>query len=166
MEDPAALWATESGARRGARAARASARPRLSAFAQRLDLAADDFLYTDGASGRRGVVAGFPWFGEWGRDTFIALPGLTLARGRVDECERVLAGALPYLRRGLLPNIFGTTTDDSHYGSADTAFWFERTLRLWSSGRRSSRSPSTPGRAPGSASGPTSTGSCTPGARN
>ena len=69
-------------------------------------MAADDFLY-HGPGPRRGVLAGFPWFGEWGRDTFISLPGLTLARGELDLCAEVLLGALPYLDDGLLPNIFG-----------------------------------------------------------
>ena len=66
-----------------------------------LGLGADAYLLED-ARGRRGVVAGFHWFGEWGRDTFIALPGLTLARGRVAECGKVLEGALAFLRDGAL----------------------------------------------------------------
>lgn len=89
----------------------------------RLAVGADDFLYrADG--GRLGVLAGFPWFGEWGRDVFVALPGLTLARGRRDLCAEVLRGALPFLRGGLLPNIYGSEPADSHYGSCDAALWF------------------------------------------
>lgn len=99
--------------------AQASAEPKVA----RLQLGADDFVYrADG--GRSGVLAGFPWFGEWGRDVFVALPGLTLARGRADLCAEVLTGALPFLRRGLLPNIYGRDQDDSHYGSCDAALWF------------------------------------------
>ena len=98
-------------------------------FRRRLELRADDFLYRDGC-GRLGILAGFPWFGEWGRDTFLSLPGLTLARGRVNECWEVLRGALPFLRGGLLPNIFGRSPEDSHYGSADAALWFARAVRL------------------------------------
>lgn len=89
----------------------------------RLAHGADDFLYR-AAGERPGVLAGFPWFGEWGRDVFLALPGLTLARGRVADCEAVLDGALPFLRRGLLPNIYGRGVADSHYGSCDAALWF------------------------------------------
>ncbi|MCB9869192.1 MAG: glycogen debranching enzyme family protein [Planctomycetes bacterium] len=92
--------------------------------------AADDFLYTD-AAGRRGVLAGFPWFGEWGRDTFLALPGLTLARGDRDGCAEVLHGAVPFLVDGLLPNIFGAGVADSHYGSVDAALWFARAVLLF-----------------------------------
>lgn len=89
----------------------------------RLQRSADDFLFrTD--SGRLGVLAGFPWFVEWGRDVFVALPGLTIARGRLDLCAEVLTGALPFLRAGLLPNIYGTTVQDSRYNSCDAALWF------------------------------------------
>jgi predicted glycogen debranching enzyme len=93
------------------------------ARAARLAIGADDFLYR--AEGRRlGVLAGFPWFGEWGRDVFVALPGLTIARGRLDLAAEVLTGALPFLRRGLLPNIYGQDAADSRYNSCDAALWF------------------------------------------
>ncbi|MDA1264584.1 MAG: glycogen debranching protein, partial [Planctomycetota bacterium] len=59
-----------------------------------------------------------------------SLPGLTLARGRVSECWEALTGALPFLKDGLLPNIFGTGQEDSHYGSADAALWFVRAVRM------------------------------------
>jgi predicted glycogen debranching enzyme len=89
----------------------------------RLAFGADDFLYR-AAGGRTGVLAGFPWFGEWGRDVFVSLPGLTLARGRIDDCADVLSGALPFLQRGLLPNVYGGSVADSHYDSCDAALWF------------------------------------------
>lgn len=83
----------------------------------------DDFVYAD-ASGRPGVLAGFPWFGEWGRDAFLSLPGLTLAVGEPQRGIEVLRAAVPFLRRGLLPNVYGPTPAASHYGSADAALWF------------------------------------------
>lgn len=88
----------------------------------RLALGADDFLYR--AAGRLGVLAGFPWFSEWGRDVFVSLPGLTLARGERQRCADVLLGALPFLQRGLLPNVYGASVEDSHYDSCDAALWF------------------------------------------
>jgi predicted glycogen debranching enzyme len=91
---------------------------------------ADDFLYRT-RQGRLGVVAGFPWFGEWGRDTFLSLPGLLLARDRVAECGEALASATKFLRRGLLPNIFGSRPETSHYGSVDASLWFARAVRLF-----------------------------------
>ncbi len=136
-EDPAALWRQES-ARRLAVAAEQGAGGEAGApsgaaqlpVGDQLAVGAEHYLYRD-AGHRLGVIAGFPWFGEWGRDTFLSLPGLTLSRGRVDLCGEALGGALPFLRDGLLPNIFGLEPDDSHYGSADAALWFVRAVRLW-----------------------------------
>lgn len=130
VADPRAAFAAEEQRRRARAAGVATVRDRLA-------LAADDFLFR-APGGRLAVCAGYPWFGEWGRDTFIALPGLTLARGDVDACTEVLAGALPFLRRGLLPNVYGTSPDDSHYGSVDAALWFARAVFLWgeASGQR------------------------------
>jgi predicted glycogen debranching enzyme len=101
----------------------AAAAPADSQLMARLELGADDFFYR-AAGGRLGLLAGFPWFGEWGRDVFLALPGLSLCRGRSDLCLEVLSGALPFLRAGLLPNIYGSTPETSHYGSCDAALWF------------------------------------------
>ena len=129
--DPRAAFEREARSRRGR--AQGLARDALG----RATLAADDFLYLS-ESGRAGVLAGFPWFGEWGRDTFIALPGLTLARGDLAACRAVLDGSLPFLRQGLLPNIFGATPDTSHYGSADAALWFARAVGLY---RRAGAAP-------------------------
>lgn len=95
-----------------------------------LESTADSFLYR-APGGRTGVIAGFPWFGEWGRDTFLSLPGLLLSRGRVEECGEALEAALVYLRDGLLPNIFAARAQDAHYGSADAALWFARAVRLY-----------------------------------
>lgn len=93
------------------------------ALADTLALGADDFLYR-GVGDRLGVLAGFPWFGEWGRDVFLALPGLTLSRGKIAQCAEVLTGCLPFLRAGLLPNIYKQDVATSDYGSCDAALWF------------------------------------------
>ncbi len=94
-----------------------------------LELGADAFLYRT-ETGRRGVIAGWPWFGEWGRDTYISLPGLLASRGRNAELGDALAGALDFLRDGLLPNVFAAAPKDSHYGSVDASLWFARAVRL------------------------------------
>ncbi|MBM4062146.1 MAG: hypothetical protein FJ265_13775 [Planctomycetes bacterium] len=120
LTGPAAAWG-DAAAQAGA--ADAAPRPGGGPLWARLCRSADDFLYR-GPGGRLGVLAGFPWFGEWGRDVFVSLPGLTLARGRGDLCAAVLDGALPFLRGGLLPNIYGRSAADSHYGSCDAALWF------------------------------------------
>ena len=73
IEDPAQLWQQEEGFRR-------SQFQGVRSFSDRLVLASDGFLYRD-AHGRTGIVAGYPWFGEWGRDTFLSLPGMSLPPG-------------------------------------------------------------------------------------
>lgn len=96
----------------------------------RLLAAAADFVY-QADDGRIGVIAGYPWFGEWGRDTFISLPGLLLPAGQVEACGRALEGAVAYLRRGLMPNIFGADTATSAYNSADASLWFAWAVRQY-----------------------------------
>jgi len=126
VEDPIALWAAESARRKTTVAGHRG----LSPTRARLAAAADDFLYRT-RDGRLGVVAGFPWFDEWGRDTFISTPGLTLSRGLLAECGEILEGALPYLRHGLMPNVFGPAPDASAYNSADAALWFAWAVRQY-----------------------------------
>lgn len=121
VEDPSALFDQEVARRRAFPATN---------LVEQLGEAGEKFLYKDSA-GRPGILAGFPWFEEWGRDTFIALPGLTLSRGDLEGCRAVLAGALPFLKNGLLPNIYGRDVASSHYGSADAALWFSRAVRLY-----------------------------------
>ncbi|HEX2465899.1 MAG TPA: amylo-alpha-1,6-glucosidase, partial [Thermoanaerobaculia bacterium] len=121
VEDPLGLWRRESERRRdGARALASSVSDGLEAM---LHLGADDFLFRD-REGRIGVIAGFPWFGEWGRDTLVSLPGLTSSRGRVEECGEALEGALRFLVDGRFPDIVGPDRETSVYGSLDTPFWF------------------------------------------
>ncbi len=127
VEDPVAEWTRES-ERREAQAGSWTTRHRLADA--RVALAADDFLYRT-PNGRPGVNAGYPWFVEWGRDSYISLPGLTLGRGEVESCGHALSAALRYLKNGLLPNIFETNREDSHYGSADASLWFARAVRLY-----------------------------------
>jgi predicted glycogen debranching enzyme len=83
------------------------------------------------ADGSPSIVAGYPWFGEWGRDTMIALPGLTLGR---DEPERVLPIVRTYLRQakdGLIPNYLGTGHHNGSYNSVDATFWMFSALQQY-----------------------------------
>ncbi len=80
------------------------------------------FLVQD-AGGGAGVVAGYPWFGVWGRDTCISLAGLTLCAGRFTECAEVLRRLAGSVKNGLIPNCF--SENGSHaYNSADASLWF------------------------------------------
>lgn len=72
--------------------------------------------------GKTWVVAGFPWFGRWGRDTFIALPGLTLTNNDPASCKAVIDSMLSDLKGPLFPNI--GQGDDSAYNSVDAPLWF------------------------------------------
>jgi predicted glycogen debranching enzyme len=89
-----------------------------------LVLAADQFLVERRPAGRT-VIAGYHWFNDWGRDTMIALPGLTLATGRTDEGASILRSFAPFVRDGLLPNDFPDRAGvDPGYNTADASLWY------------------------------------------
>jgi predicted glycogen debranching enzyme len=100
----------------------------------RLALAADAFLFSrplpsvpDGQS----VIAGYPWFGDWGRDTMISLPGLTLATGRSDTARRILETFASFVSEGMLPNVFSGAGDRAEYNTADASLWFFEAWRAY-----------------------------------
>ncbi len=84
----------------------------------------------DGARGTS-VIAGYPWFGDWGRDTFIALAGLTLPTHRHGEARRILESWAAYLDAGLLPNHFPENGALPEYNSADAALWYIEAWRAY-----------------------------------
>ncbi len=106
----------------------------LPAWIQQLLLAADSFLFSrplpdlpDGES----VIAGYPWFGDWGRDTMIALPGLTLATGRYDIARRILRTFARFADQGMLPNLFSAAGEPLAYNTADAALWYIEAWRAY-----------------------------------
>lgn len=95
---------------------------------QQLVLAADQFLVSrpraDDPAGRS-VIAGYHWFNDWGRDTMIGLPGLTLSIGRTEEAASILRTFARYLADGLLPNNFPDRTGViPGYNTADATLWY------------------------------------------
>ena len=70
------------------------------------------------------VIAGYPWFGDWGRDTMIALPGLLLCTGKYEEAKSALLMFAGHLRRGLLPNVFDDYGSGAAYNTVDASLWF------------------------------------------
>jgi predicted glycogen debranching enzyme len=102
---------------------RQSERQRRSSFATPLERAADQYRVERG--GGRTLIAGYPWFGDWGRDTFIALRGISLATGDLRTARSILSEWATVVSDGMLPNRF---SDDAHapaeYNSVDASLWF------------------------------------------
>jgi predicted glycogen debranching enzyme len=78
---------------------------------------------------RWSIIAGYPWFGEWGRDTVIALPGLALETGRTDIARSVLQELPRFAQQGLLPNTFSDNGEAAAYNSVDSMLWYFQALR-------------------------------------
>jgi 4-alpha-glucanotransferase len=92
-----------------------------------LVLAADSFVFArplDDLPEGESVIAGYPWFGDWGRDTMIALPGLTLATGRLDSARRILETFARFVDQGMLPNLFPGAGEHAEYNTVDAALWY------------------------------------------
>jgi predicted glycogen debranching enzyme len=104
---------------------RRSERVRRASFRSPLHRAADEYIVSR-ANGRT-VIAGYPWFGDWGRDTFIALRGLCLASGTVEgwvTARDVLVEWSHTVSRGMLPNYFPEQAQSAEYNAVDASLWF------------------------------------------
>ena len=75
------------------------------------------------------VIAGYHWFADWGRDTMIALPGLTLVNGRWDVAKNILAQFAAHVDRGMLPNRFPDAGEAPEYNTVDATLWFFEAVR-------------------------------------
>jgi predicted glycogen debranching enzyme len=100
-------------------------RPSLAPLRPLLD-GADDFLATRAVEGRPllTVLAGFPWFADWGRDTMISLQGLMLASGRHDDAFACLSTFARYVSEGMIPNHFDDHGGPPSYNTVDASLWF------------------------------------------
>jgi predicted glycogen debranching enzyme len=103
-------------------ALRAAEFARRARFSDPLDRAADAYFVRrgDGLS----IVAGYPWFTDWGRDSFIAMRGLALATGRFDDARRILVEWAGAVREGMLPNRFADHGEEPEFNSVDASLWF------------------------------------------
>ena len=94
---------------------------------QRLLHAADQFIVQrrrpDGQAGAS-ILAGYPWFSDWGRDAMIALPGLLLSTGRFERAAQVLLLFADYVSQGMIPNCFDDYSHQPHYNTVDASLWF------------------------------------------
>ncbi len=79
----------------------------------------------------RSVIAGYHWFGDWGRDTMIALPGLTLTTGRPEIAKKILLAFARYVDGGMLPNNFPDAGGQPEYNTVDAALWFFEAVRQY-----------------------------------
>ncbi len=99
---------------------------------EHLVLAADQFIVRrplpDGQQGYS-VIAGYPWFADWGRDTMISLPGLTLVTGRYQIAWRILDTFAHHVHQGLLPNRFPDGGEAPEYNTADATLWYLEAIR-------------------------------------
>ncbi len=95
---------------------------RRAAFATPRLRAADAYLVQRGAG--RTIIAGYPWFGDWGRDTFIALRGLCFAAGRLREARDILVEWSGVVSEGMLPNRFPDDGGAPEYNSVDASLWY------------------------------------------
>ncbi len=118
-------WPADLPVENAARELRAQELARRSAL-QPLERAAEAYLVKRGDG--RSLIAGYPWFTDWGRDTFLSLRGLLLARGQAAEAAAILAAWAEHVSEGMLPNRFPDPTDggtaEPEYNSVDASLWF------------------------------------------
>ena len=89
--------------------------------ARELARSADAFIANRPFAGGKTILAGYPFFGDWGRDTMIALPGCVLATGRYETAKSILRTFLAYERDGLVPNLFPEGQEEPRYNTVDAA---------------------------------------------
>lgn len=106
------------------------------AWINQLVLAADQFIVNRSVpneSAGKTIIAGYPWFSDWGRDTMISLPGLTLATGRPEVARAILRTFAQYVSQGMLPNRFPDVGEVPEYNTVDATLWyFEATRQYYS----------------------------------
>jgi predicted glycogen debranching enzyme len=79
----------------------------------------------------RSIIAGYHWFGDWGRDTMIALPGLLITTGQYESARKVLLAFARYVDRGMLPNNFPDSDGTPEYNTVDAALWYFEAVRQY-----------------------------------
>ena len=134
--DGEAAWrrreAQETGLLRRWRAVAPGGPAAVPGWIDQLVLAADQFVcrrpLADAPDGMT-VIAGYPWFGDWGRDTMIALPGLCLVTGRPEMAGRILRTFARFVDRGMVPNRFPDAGDAPEYNTVDATLWYVEAVR-------------------------------------
>lgn len=97
-------------------------------YLQLLEFALKDFIANDD------IVAGYPWFGAWGRDTMFALNAFMHMPKMIDQCEQILMKYSEHIKDGLIPNVLPESGREGNYDSIDATLWY--VILLWKLGRR------------------------------
>jgi predicted glycogen debranching enzyme len=111
--------------------------PKVPAWITQLVLAADQFIVDRPLPGHpkgKSVIAGYHWFADWGRDTMISLPGLTLTTNRANIAREILSTFANYISQGMLPNRFpddGNPLTDTDYNTVDATLWYIEAIRQY-----------------------------------
>ncbi len=95
----------------------------------KLAAAADQFIVKRGSG--HSIIAGYPWFTDWGRDTMISLPGLTLCTSRSALAREILEEFSAWIQDGMLPNTFPDQGEQPQYNSVDSALWYFEAVRAY-----------------------------------
>ncbi|MGE4283621.1 MAG: amylo-alpha-1,6-glucosidase [Clostridia bacterium] len=93
-------------------------------FMNTLVKASDHFIVDRKSTGSKTIIAGYPWFTDWGRDSMIALPGLTLVTKRFEDAKNILYTFSKHIKYGLIPNVFPDEGEEPSYNTVDAALWF------------------------------------------
>jgi len=135
--DPGAAWQRRSEHEKDILARWEEAQPlarQAPAWIRQLVLAADQFVVhrplPDDPAGMS-IIAGYHWFGDWGRDTMISLPGLTIATGRPEVARRILTTFARFVNRGMLPNRFPDAGEEPEYNTVDATLWYFEAIRAY-----------------------------------
>jgi predicted glycogen debranching enzyme len=126
---PTFLGDRKGGALAEATALRDAERAHRAAFRSRLERAGDAYIVRRGSG--MTIVAGYPWFTDWGRDTFISIRGLCLATGRLEDARKILTEWAGTVSRGMLPNRFVEQGDQdrAEFNSVDASLWYVVAVR-------------------------------------
>ncbi len=114
---------------RAAESARRQSAPHKEPLVNALTAAADQFIVRRGQF--KSVIAGYHWFGDWGRDTMISLPGLTLVTARPDVARSILLEFARHVDQGMLPNRFPDSGETPEYNTVDATLWFFECARAY-----------------------------------
>lgn len=87
-------------------------------------LAVSDSFIVKREADKKSIIAGYHWFGDWGRDTMISLPGLTLVQGRFEDARKILLSYAHFVDKGMIPNRFPDYGEHPEYNTVDASLWY------------------------------------------